>query len=507
MCYIYCHMNINDLGFLLTKIDEMAFTNPFGGRRDQLETEILARLGRESSASGGNQLFTRDFNQVLRWIRIGEERLLQGVYKEFVSGSGVERLASLAYFSLYHELVEDLDRLFEDREGNPVLNRKLFGKIERGIRKRVSLTSPARNPLWENPAHLFACFYQLRRAFQCISREIVGTSKPVRDLRVRVWESVFTQDMLGYQQWMHESVGKFPTLVTGPTGSGKEVVARAIGLSRFIPYDAQSGQFASQPRESFRPVNLSALTETLIESELFGHRKGSFTGAIRDRPGIFKSAGRYGTVFLDEIGEVPESIQVKLLRILQSGEFQSIGEEKNSFFEGKIIAATHRDMKREVRKGRIREDFFYRICGDQVNTVALKDIVKAQPAEIAKSVRFICSKLFGDDAAEELSLRVVDRLGELVPNAYQWPGNFRELEQAVRNVIVRNEFVPVELEDSPCEIERTYLGSEVSLDKWNQLYAAKAYENFGSYREAARRLQVDQRTLKKWATEVSAVAS
>ena len=133
--------------------------------------------------------------------------------------------------------------------------------------------------------------------------------------------------------------------------------------------------------------------------------------------------------------------------------------------------------------------------------------MKAQPAEIAKSVRFICSKLFGDDAAEELSLRVVDRLGELVPKAYQWPGNFRELEQAVRNVIVRNEFVPVELEDSPCEIERTYLGSEVSLDKWNQLYAAKAYENFGSYREAARRLQVDQRTLKKWATEVSAVAS
>ena len=143
--------------------------------------------------------------------------------------------------------------------------------------------------------------------------------------------------MLGYQQWMHESVGKFPTLVTGPTGSGKEVVARAIGLSRLHPLRRPIGPIRlPTPRESFRPVNLSALTETLIESELFGHRKGSFTGAIRDRPGIFKSAGRYGTVFLDEIGEVPESIQVKLLRILQSGEFQSIGEEKKSFFEGKL---------------------------------------------------------------------------------------------------------------------------------------------------------------------------
>ena len=84
----------------------------------------------------------------------------------------------------------------------------------------------------------------------------------------------FTQDMLSYQQWMHESVGRFPTLVLGPSGSGKEIVARAIGLSRFIPYDSQTGQFASKPRDSFRPVNLSALSETLIESELFGHRQG-----------------------------------------------------------------------------------------------------------------------------------------------------------------------------------------------------------------------------------------
>ena len=500
-------MNIGDLGFLLTKIDEMAFTNPFGVRRDQLEAEILTRLGRESTTSGGNQLFTRDFNQVLHWVWVAERTLLEGACERFVSNSGIERLASLAYFSLYHELVDDLDQLIKSTEVDVSGNRKLFQKIEQGIRQRASLIREARNPMWEKPEHLFACFYQLRRAFLCLFQEIVGSSQPVRQLRVRVWESIFTQDMLSYQQWMHESVGKFPTLVTGPTGSGKEVVARAIGLSRFIPYDAQSGKFASQPRESFRPVNLSALTETLIESELFGHRKGSFTGAIRDRAGIFKSAGRYGTVFLDEIGEVPEAIQVKLLRILQSGEFQPIGEEKNSYFEGKIIAATHRNMREEVSAGRIREDFFYRICGDQVNTVSLKDIVRAQPDEMAKSVRFICTKLFGDEGAEELSIRVVERLNELVPNAYEWPGNFRELEQAVRNIIVRNEFVPVESTENGFEIKRSFLCSDLTLAEWNQLYAVKAYENFGSFREAARRLQVDQRTLKKWATKDNAAPS
>ena len=294
--------------------------------------------------------------------------------KEFES-SDSDRMASLAYFSLYHQIVDDLDRLIEGPEGDSIANRKLFRRIEEGITKRSPLIRGMSNPMWGNPGHLFSCFYQLRRAFLCLFQDIVGQSDPIRSMRVRVWESVFTQDMLSYQQWMHESVGHFPTLVLGPSGSGKEIIARAIGLSRFIPYDSHSGQFASKPRDSFRPVNLSALSETLIESELFGHRKGSFTGAIRDHAGIFETAGVHGTVFLDEIGEVPESIQVKLLRLLQSGEFQAIGSEERSFYEGKIIAATHRDLDAEMRAGKIREDFFYRLCGDQVNTVALHEIL------------------------------------------------------------------------------------------------------------------------------------
>ena len=228
-------------------------------------------------------------------------------------------MASLAYFSLYHELVDDLDALIESEESDLTANRKLFKKIEAGIKKRRPLVLGGRSAMWEKPAHIFSCFYQLRRAFLCLFNEIVGWSAPLRALRVRVWESVFTKDMLSYQQWMHESVGRFPTLILGPTGSGKEIVARAIGLSRFIPYDSRSGQFASNPKKSFCPVNLSALTETLIESELFGHRKGSFTGAMRDHAGIFKTAGQYGTVFLDEIGEVPESIQVKLTQNITVG--------------------------------------------------------------------------------------------------------------------------------------------------------------------------------------------
>ena len=491
-------MNKDELCFLLERIHALTFVNPFARERDEIEGKILSHLGWVEIPKAENSKFTKEFNQVLHWVKVAEESLLGGMAQSFQSDLQAEQMASLAYFSLFHELVDELDNLIGSVDGDTVANRKLYRKIESGIRLRGELVGGSRSTLWGNPEHLFACFYQLRRAFLCLFNEIVGWSEPMRILRVRVWESVFTRDMLSYQQWMHESVGRFPTLILGPTGSGKEIVARAIGLSRFIPFDSRSGQFASSPQGSFCPVNLSALTETLIESELFGHRKGSFTGAMRDHPGIFKNAGQHGTVFLDEIGEVPESIQVKLLRILQSGEFQAIGGDSRSFYEGKIIAATHRDLEQQVKEGRMREDFYYRLCGDQVNTIGLKDILLSSPKEIVNSVHYICIKLFGEAGAKELSSRVVEKLQSVLPNDYEWPGNFRELEQAVRNIIVHDEFVPLGHDrETGVDIAKTYRSTEVSLSEWNRIYARKAYDNAGSYREAARRLNADQRTVKK----------
>ena len=492
-------MKESELSFLLESIQSLAFVNPFANERDEIEEAILSQLGWAENLQDTNSKFTKELNQVLHWVREAEQFLLMEKDNKFRSVLRAEQKASFAYFSLFHELIDDLDSLIESMGADLISNRKLFKKIESGIERRRSLVRGARSALWEKPEHLFACFYQLRRAFLYLINEIIGWSEPMRELRVRVWESIFTKDMLSYQQWMHESVGRFPTLILGPTGSGKEIVARAIGLSRFIPYDPKSGQFASNPNKSFCPVNLSALTETLIESELFGHRKGSFTGAMRDHPGIFKTAGHHGTVFLDEIGEVPESIQVKLLRILQSGEFQAIGGDSPSFYEGKIIAATHRDLSVEVRQGRMRKDFFYRLCGDQVNTIALKDILSVNPKEIENSVYYICSKLFGAEGAKALSSKVVDKLQSVIPKNYPWPGNFRELEQAVRNIIVHDEFVPLrQSSEKELDINQIYANTNLSLNGWNQIYAKKAYENAGNYREAARLLGIDQRTLKKW---------
>jgi hypothetical protein len=150
----------------------------------------------------------------------------------------------------------------------------------------------------------------VRRAWANTYAFIQGGSNAMRALRARIWQSIFTHDMRRYLRGLHERMGDITTLITGPSGSGKELVARAIGLSRFIPYDVAERRFAADPVASFHPINLSALSPTLIESELFGHRRGAYTGALGDRAGYFEICGEHGTVFLDEIGETAPEIQV-----------------------------------------------------------------------------------------------------------------------------------------------------------------------------------------------------
>jgi hypothetical protein len=173
--------------------------------------------------------------------------------------------------------------------------------------------------------HLFASAFQIRRAFHNIFRSLVGGSAPMARLRAAIWQSIFTHDLLRYRRGLHARMGDFSTLITGPSGTGKELVARAIGLSRYVPYDAKRAAFAQDFAAGFFPLNLAALSPTLIESELFGHRRGAFTGALADRAGWMEVCPPTGAVFLDEIGEVGTDIQVKLLRVLQARAFQPLG--------------------------------------------------------------------------------------------------------------------------------------------------------------------------------------
>jgi hypothetical protein len=301
---------------------------------------------------------------------------------------------------LYHRYRSNFDALIRAPHGQNAasLSGKLYQAFRDEAQKYLNIAD-RRLPLADQLPHVFAGFFQIRRAFANIFQFILGVSQPAAQLRAAVWESIFTHDMQRYRRLLYARMADFTTLITGPSGTGKELVARAIGLSRYIPFDEKSGAFTEDFSGSFHAVNLAALSPTLIESELFGHKRGSFTGAVVDREGWLEVCPEYGAVFLDEIGEIDPSVQVKLLRVLQSRAFSRLGETTVRKFRGKIIAATNRDVAAEMHCGRFREDFYYRICSDIIEVPSLSARIADNPDELEQLVSHLIERATGVEAS------------------------------------------------------------------------------------------------------------
>jgi DNA-binding NtrC family response regulator len=311
-------------------------------------------------------------------------------------------------------------------------------------------------------AHLFACFHQVRRAFHHIFQNLVGRSLPMARLRAAIWQSIFTHDVRRYRRSLWSRMSDVSTLITGPTGTGKELVARAIALSRYVPFDERRERFAAE--SAFTGINLSALSPTLIESELFGHRKGSFTGALADHEGFLESCGALGTVFLDEIGEVDPGVQVKLLRVIQSRTFQRLGDTATRRFEGKLM---HEQL-----------------AGDE--------------HELEHLVRFIASRVAGEEEADALCEEVVRAIEVSPGRDYRWPGNFRELEQCVRSVMLRGSYEPATMPagDARQRIAANVVAGTFDADELLRNYTTLLYAKSRNYSQVAEKLGLDRRTVR-----------
>jgi two-component system response regulator AtoC len=233
-------------------------------------------------------------------------------------------------------------------------------------------------------------------------------------------------------------------LVTGESGTGKELIARHT--------------HAQSPRADlpFVPVNCGAIPENLLESELFGHTKGAFTGAQTDRAGLFEEADG-GTLFLDEIGELPQPLQVKLLRALQEGEIRRVGESASRKVDVRIICATARDLQKEVQEGRFRSDLFYRINVVQINLPPLRHRVE----EIPVLVRHFMGKY---EAQLGIKLDGVEPDAMKALLAYPWPGNVRELENVVERAMVLAEGSRVRTRDLPEAVVNPATTAEPIID-------------------------------------------
>lgn len=476
-------------------IAHLTTANPFSERRVELEREALKKQFVGPAVAWSFDPLAKEVRPNVAALDRRAEDLLAKMKAALATGA---------------RFVDDEARLFDDlalhlafgryedaffrvlTEGAPV---DFFDAFETTLRDDRAAPGVAPYERAE-VTHLFSLFFQLRRAFHFTYRRILGASAPAARLREEVWQSIFTHDLDRYRAVLYDRMQDVPTLVVGPSGTGKELVANAIGRSRFIPYSREKGRFEADYDQIFLALNLAALSPTLIESELFGHRRGAFTGAIADREGYLERPAPYTTVFLDEIGEVDPAVQVKLLRVLQTRNFLRLGDGAERTFGGKIVAATHRDLAERIADGAFREDFFYRLCADRIETPTLAEQLADDPDELARVVLAVAYRVAGPQIAESLADETVATIGRDLGPAYAWPGNMRELEQCVRSVLVRRSYRPSVA--SPDDgLFADALRGTLTAEELLVRYCTLVYVQTGSYEAAARRLLMDRRTVKR----------
>lgn len=297
---------------------------------------------------------------------------------------------------------------------------------------------------------------------------IIGNSAPMLELL----------EMVSYVAPTEATV-----LIYGESGTGKELVAEALHTN------------SERKHQPFIKVNCAALAESLLESELFGHEKGAFTGAEKKREGKFVQADG-GTLFLDEIGETSQAMQVKLLRVLQEQELQRVGGEETIKVDVRIIAATNRNLEEEVAKNNFREDLYYRLNVVMLTVPPLRD----RGEDIPQLVRYFARK-FAEKNRRSLD-GITAECMELL-SSYAWPGNVRELENAVERGIIlmrgtelTEKSLPLSIQRRPVQAETAEISEPVSLfDAEKQLILKTLQDTEGNKSEASRRLGITRKTL------------
>ena len=326
-----------------------------------------------------------------------------------------------------------------------------------------------------------------------ISRAVEKARMNVRleKLEKKVGQTYSFDSILGESKVLKDAVSlaqkvsgtDVPVLLTGETGTGKEVFAQAIHYS------------SKRARQNFVAVNCSSFSKELLESEMFGHKAGSFTGALKDKKGLFEEANN-GTIFLDEIGEMAFELQAKLLRILETGEYIKIGDTKPTRVNVRNIAATNRNLSQEIVAGRFREDLFYRLSVFQIHLPPLR--------ERAGDIRLL-AKAFIKSFAEQLARPVVEIAPAFLEalDSQPWKGNIRELRNVIERSMIVCESGYLDIADLPFDIQNAHYEhsndsspGSFELSAMERRHIARVLEyTKGNKTEAARLLKIGLTTL------------
>lgn len=469
------------------KVHLAIFANPFGDERAVVDSQLT-----------GKPLSSDREKQVRLLIGVVEERLRQvcsGLEKPVNLFRGEDRKLILygILFHIFHKYCVDFDQHITDqiRHGDEPYRVNFADTIlkemtSQGIDHKESV-------------RFFSLFFQMRRAFYFIDR-IIGKSSSMKKLRHDLWNNIFTHDIGIYERHLWNRMEDFSTMLLGPTGTGKGLAASAIGRSGYIPFNKRKSCFDESFTRVFISINLSQFPEQLIESELFGHRKGSFTGAIDRHEGIFSLCSPSGAIFLDEIGEVPIPVQIKLLQVLQDRVFTPVGSHRKKRFYGRVIAATNRSIEALREKGGFRDDFYYRLCTDIIDVPPLSHRIRENPQELDDLLAHTLRRIIGK-SSPELVLNTLDIIRKQLPPDYAWPGNVRELEQCARRILLKQQYegdrtVPRTDGEEPFQ---AYLIKEgLTAHELLSRYCRILHNNLGTYEAVSKQAGLDRRTVKKY---------
>jgi two-component system response regulator HydG len=381
------------------------------------------------------------------------------------------------------ELLATSRRLAPDR---PVIVMTAYSALDTAIESiRRGAYHYATKPFKTDEIALF-----LRRALEEVSvrREAASLKRALRErhgLSNLVGRSAAMREVAEVVERVADA--NVPVLLLGETGTGKGLVARAI--------HAQGGR-AGAP---FVSVNCAAIPETLLESELFGHAKGAFTGATSARAGLFADADG-GTLLLDEIGEMSAALQAKLLHVLESATVRGVGESKERPIDVRILAATHRDLRARVASGEFREDLLYRL---EVITIELPPL-RHRRDDLPELIQHLLAHARAKHATSPVLRFSADALDAML--AYAWPGNVRELEHVIERVVLLGRTPEVTAADLPAtlrgraaEAGPVFSDPVLPMREMQRRYAAWAYERLGGRKLlTAEKLGIDDKTLTSW---------
>ncbi|MBA4149670.1 MAG: sigma-54-dependent Fis family transcriptional regulator [Verrucomicrobia bacterium] len=461
-------------------IAQTAFANPFSAERRELNLKLTG------SPRGDAQVLFEAVTDRLQKMDAASLR-----FRDFrEEDRDVMRHAFL--FQVYHRFFDALDQL--------VLEQIRAGEKSCKVAFATELLDAlgSRGFSRDESLRFFGIFYQLRRAHFFIVHGLIGQSLSMQELRRRLWNNVFTSNIRWYDRFLWNRMEDFSTLLLGETGTGKGAAAAAIGRSSFIPFHEKAGCFAESFAENFISLNLSQFPETLIESELFGHRKGAFTGAIEAHQGVFARCSPHGSIFLDEIGDVSVPVQIKLLQVLQERVFSPVGSRDKVRFRGRVIAATNKSLEKLRQEKLFRDDFYYRLCSDVIVLPTLRQRLEELPSELDALLEHIMARMTGEKVSE-----LVDVVRTALKNSpgerYGWPGNFRELEQAIRRILLNNRYEgDVQIGDSTDRFLLDLSSGSLNAEEVLSHYCSLLYQRHGTFEEVARRTNLDPRTVKRY---------